>query len=299
MIEAAGHKVKYQSIKEKDWKKALKKSRDMVAVAGGDGTVGKVARRMVGSPSPIAILPVGTANNIAHALGFTGRAFEPLIMEWESARRLNFDIGKADGPWGSSYFVEGFGVGLFPATMLNIHEPNTSTSLRSKIMSRRDEITQVLRILKEQLQKHRAKKLEVRLDEQDLSGDYILLEALNIRYAGANLDLAPNADTNDGLLDVVLLPRGEEKKLSRYLTKCMAGKNVKANLAVHRGRHLEIEWDGSPVHVDDKPWHKGDKRKRDRSNSIEVKIAPRSVVFLCPQKTRRRPRRESVSPRPT
>jgi diacylglycerol kinase (ATP) len=288
MIEAAGHKVKYQSSKEKDWKKALKKSCDIVAVAGGDGTVGKVARRLVGSPFPIAILPVGTANNIAHALGFTGRAFEPLIKEWQSARRLNFDIGQAEGPWGSSYFIEGFGVGLFAATILNIEEPNTS-------LSRKDEITRVLRILKEQLQKHRAKKLDVRLDDQDLSGDYVLLEALNIRYAGANLDLAPNADTNDGLLDVALLPRGSERKLSRYLTDCIAGKNAKAKLPVHRGRHLKIEWDGSPIHIDDKPWRMDNKRKPVRSNSIDVKIGPASVVFLCPQKTRRRPRSQSVA----
>ena len=124
MIQSAGHKVKYQSSKEKDWKKALRKSCDIIAVAGGDGTVGKVARRLVGSPTPIAILPVGTANNIGHALGLTGRALEPLILEWESARRINFDIGEAEGPWGSNYFVEGVGVGLFAATMLNIRERN-------------------------------------------------------------------------------------------------------------------------------------------------------------------------------
>ncbi|MGH7872758.1 MAG: diacylglycerol/lipid kinase family protein [Candidatus Binatia bacterium] len=290
LIQAAGHKVKYQSSKDKDWKKALKKPCDMVAVAGGDGTVGKVVRRLVGSPSPIAILPIGTANNIAHAMGFTGRALEPLIMEWESARRLNFDIGEAEGPWGSSYFIEGFGVGLFAATILNIDGTNTP-------ISREDEITRVLRILKEQLQKNRAKKLEVRLDDQDLSGDYVLLQALNIRYVGPNLDLAPNADTNDGLLDVVLLPRGEERKLSRYLTSCITGKNVKAKLAVHRGRQLKIEWDGSPIHIDDKPWRMDNKGKRARSNSIDVKIAPHSVVFLCPQKTRRRPRRQTSAGR--
>ena len=44
----------------------------------------------------------------------------------------------------------------------------------------------------------------------------MLIQALNIRYAGPNLDLVPGADTNDGLLDVVLLTRGEEGKLSRY-----------------------------------------------------------------------------------
>jgi diacylglycerol kinase (ATP) len=295
MIQFAGHKVRYQSSKEKDWKKALKKRCDIIAVAGGDGTVGKVARRLVGSLTPIAILPVGTANNIGHAIGLTGRALEPLITEWESARRINFDIGEAEGPWGSSYFVEGVGVGLFAATILSMGEGKDAALAAAAC--REDEITRVLRTLKEQLEKHRAKKLTVRLDDQDLSDDYVLIQALNIRYIGPNLDLAPGADTNDGLLDVVLLPRGEEGKLSRYLTHCIRGRNAKAKLTVRRGRHLQIEWDGSPVHIDDQPWSTDNDKPTDRSSTIDIKVGPHSVLFLCPQRTRRRPQRRSVATR--
>ena len=293
MIQSAGHKVKYQSSKEKDWKKALRKSCDVIAVAGGDGTVGKVARRLVGKSTPIAILPVGTANNIGHALGLTGRALEPLIMEWESARRVKFDIGEAEGPWGSNYFVEGVGVGLFAATILSVRERNDP--ILAADVCREDEITRVLEILKEQVQKHRAKKIKVSLDDEDLSDDYVLMQALNIRYAGPNLDLAPGADTNDGLLDVVLLPRGQEGKLSRYLTHCINRRNAKANLRVRRGRHLQIEWDGSPIHIDDKAWSIDKDKPKSRSNSIDIKVAPHSVLFLCPQKTRRRPRRSAAT----
>lgn len=49
LIRAAGHKVDYQSSSEKKWHKVLKRPGDIVAVAGGDGTVGKVARRLIGS----------------------------------------------------------------------------------------------------------------------------------------------------------------------------------------------------------------------------------------------------------
>jgi diacylglycerol kinase family enzyme len=64
-----GHEVRYQSAKEDGWKRALKKPADLVAVAGGDGTVAKVARRMVGRGVPIGVLPSGTATNIARTLG--------------------------------------------------------------------------------------------------------------------------------------------------------------------------------------------------------------------------------------
>ncbi|HEX9455751.1 MAG TPA: diacylglycerol kinase family protein, partial [Candidatus Binatia bacterium] len=149
MISAAGHKVKYQSTKDKDWKKALKKGGDVIAVAGGDGAVGKVARRLVDRRIPIAILPVGTANNIAHALGLTGLALDSLIGEWDSARRVNFDVGEAKGPWGSTYFIEGVGVGLFAETILNIGGGKDPTLAAA--VSRDEEITRVLEILKKQL----------------------------------------------------------------------------------------------------------------------------------------------------
>ena len=69
LMKEAGYKVRYQSTKEKGWTKVLKKEADFVVVAGGDGTVSKVARRLIGTGVPIAVLPVGTANNISRTLG--------------------------------------------------------------------------------------------------------------------------------------------------------------------------------------------------------------------------------------
>jgi diacylglycerol kinase (ATP) len=82
-------------------------------ISGGDGTVGKVATLLIGNRTPIAILPMGTANNIATTLGLTNRSVPDLIKGWTNARPVNFDAGLAKGPWGSQHFIEGFGIGLF------------------------------------------------------------------------------------------------------------------------------------------------------------------------------------------
>ncbi|HYX41298.1 MAG TPA: acylglycerol kinase family protein, partial [Pyrinomonadaceae bacterium] len=81
LIKEAGHKVLYQSAKEKKWQRALQTSADLIVVAGGDGTIRKVATRLAGSRVPLTILPLGTANNIAKSLGING-SFEQLVAGW-------------------------------------------------------------------------------------------------------------------------------------------------------------------------------------------------------------------------
>ena len=96
-IRAAGHSVVCQSCRNAGWEKALLEPGDLVAVAGGDGIVGTVAKQMIGKSVPIAVLPMGTANNIASTLGLTGLSMDDLIRGWRSARRIQLDVGAAHG----------------------------------------------------------------------------------------------------------------------------------------------------------------------------------------------------------
>jgi diacylglycerol kinase (ATP) len=281
LIRRAGHKAKYFSSKGKKWKKALKKPCDIVAVAGGDGTVGKVARRLIDSRTPIGVLPMGTANNIANTIGVTGRKFEELIEAWNAAHCANFDAGVAKGPWGLRYFIEGFGVGLFAETMFKIENGQHPHVSRSE--DPEEEISAALKVLEKQLSSYPSKDLTVRLDGRDLSGEYYMLEAMNIRYIGPNLDLVSRAQTNDGLLDVVLVAKGEQAKLSQCISDRLKHKRSRVKLTVHQGRHLQVEWKSSPVHIDDKPWPEDGNAHPVFSHAIDIKTDPGAIVFLKPR----------------
>jgi diacylglycerol kinase (ATP) len=277
LIHGAGHAADYQSSKEEDWDSALKEPGDIVAVAGGNGVVGKVAKRLMGSDIPIAILPLGTANNVAKTLGLTDRTLKDLIRGWETARRTSFDVGVAEGPWGSKRFIEGVGIGLFTETMSRTKNDADLARVRNADKA----ITSVLEMLIKRLPSYPAKTLEVRLDAQDLSGDYILLEAMNIRFVGPNLYLAPDADPGDGLLDIVCVSKSERGKLSSYLSNNLHDDIAPANLTVHRGQHLRIKWEGSPIHIDDKTWPESkDSPSSAGSDFIDVKVDPAALVFL-------------------
>ena len=289
LLRAAGHKVEYQSSKEKKWHKILKDPGDVVAVAGGDGTVGKVARRLIGSPTPIAILPMGTANNVASTLGMAGRTLKDLVGGWKIARCTHFDAGVAKGPWGSKHFIEGFGLGLFAETMFRIDGSKEKDLAHAA--DPEEEMNSVLKMLRGHLRKLKHKDLTIRLDGKDLSGEYVLIEALNVAFIGPNLHLAPRADIKDGFLDVVTVPHGQRAKLTKYLSKRINGDEVLHGFPSHRGRHLQIELESSPVHIDDLRWP--EEGVALKSHAITIQVEPGALVFLTPPlKTRRSQRRE-------
>src|SRR5438552_15042160 len=111
-LAGAGHDAVYQSTKERGFKEALKQPTELILVAGGDGTTAKVACQLIDSGIPLSVLPLGTANNLARALGFVASA-EEIIGSLESGKRRTFDVGRAQGPSARRYFFEATGGGLF------------------------------------------------------------------------------------------------------------------------------------------------------------------------------------------
>jgi diacylglycerol kinase family enzyme len=278
LIRSAGHSATFQSSKELGWEKLLDAPADIVAVAGGDGTVGKVAKRMIGKQTPLAVLPMGTANNIATALGLAKRPLDQLIAGWNSARRMKFDVGAASGPWGSRYFVEGLGLGLFTETMLRLDARKNIDIEHHKVTEKK--LTSVLEFMHIRLDGCAAMRLKLKLDERDLSGEYVLVEAMNIRSIGPNLCLAPDADPGDGLLDVVLVSNEEREQLKRYLSDRLEGKSDGAVLNVQKGRHLHIECEQFPIHIDDDIQKKSGPPTHFSSAVVDVTLEAAALEFL-------------------
>ena len=279
LVREMGHEVRYQSSDDDGWEDALSEPGELVVVAGGDGTVAKVARELSGKSVPMTVLPLGTANNIAKTFGLTETRFEQLAAGWSEGRTIDFDSGIASGPWGTRQFIEGVGTGLFARTMLRLdteYEPTLAGAEGPE-----EELDAVLVVLRRRLQQFQPQDLKITLDGKDLSGNYLMLEAMNIRYLGPNLFLAPEAEPGDGLLDIVLLDSRHKSELFEYLSDHLNGELRPPGLRVVRGRHLQLVWEGFDIHIDDEAWPAEDLPEK-ASSLIDVKVLANSLKFLIP-----------------
>ena len=281
MIKAAGHAVLYQSSKG-DYVSALEAPADLIAVAGGDGTVRKVAMRMIGHRIPIAVLPCGTANNIARSLGILRPALE-LIAGWPSARRKGIDVGVMSGPEGKIHFVEAMGLGIFSGAMSILNAIDEEYDIEF------DDADQKLQsdigALKAMVAEYPAFDATVTIDGRSFSGRHLLIEAMNIKSIGPNLQLAPEADAGDGDLDFVFVGENHREEMIDYLTERLRSEDACPRVTIHKGKHMWVTWEGSEVHVDDRI--RLDEREKpasdsQRSMTIDVTLERSALEFLIP-----------------
>ena len=287
MLKEAGHRAVYQSAKTKDLNEALRKKFDIVLVAGGDGTVAKVARRLVKSRSkiPMTVLPLGTANNVARTLGFDV-SVEAVIAGLEKGKTTSFDVGIARGPWGKRYFFEGAGAGLF-ADYLSAPQKEKVKATKSKALELRQHLTELRRLLRN----YPAREWRIELDGQDFSGPYLLWQAMNIASVGPVLELAPDARSNDGKFDFVGVRETDRAVLLKYLQARIAGKKPKPPLLVRRFKRMRARSKQARLHFDDEPWPENGKRKAKRSE-IELTVCDSALRIWKTQPARRKTKKQ-------
>ena len=127
-------------------------------------------------------------------------------------------------------------------------------------------------------------RLKIIIDGQDVSGDYLLLEAMNTKFIGTNLYLAPEADANDGLLDLVLLPPEDRDRFAAYLSARAQQLQESALLPVHKGKQVRIEFQTRDVHVDDQVYPP-DSLSLATPSIAHVSVAGSALEFLVPGPT--------------
>lgn len=265
-IRRAGHRLVASVTKRRQLARALRGRCDLVAVAGGDGTVGKAVGVLEGKGIPFTILALGTANNLAHTLGLEGPV-EARIAGWTGDVRRDLDVARAVLDGRAVGFFEAVGFGVFP-TMIR------AFSKREEADDPARQLARALASFHRHVEKARPRPYTITADGVDASGRYLMVEVLNVPFIGPRVPLN-RADPGDGRLDLVLVGEAERDELLRGIDRLRAGEDAAIAMPSRAVRRVEIRSPGRYHHRD------GDLDEH-RGRALKVRVKPGALTVLAP-----------------
>lgn len=264
-LQRAGHEVTWAEKGEAKLSAILARPFDAVIVAGGDGSVATVGRRLAGRGVPIAILPAGTANNIASSVGATA---DNLMQLLESGSTRPFDVGVIQGLGGPQRFLEGVGLGAFADTAAIL----AARGDERFVANRADELARDIHALAEHVRRLEPLRCELELDGRRISGDFLLLEVTNAGVIGPNLRLSASAGPSDARLDVTLVDVTERDELLAFLAARQKGQSTPPPFATYQAVDIVLRAPAARrLHVD------GDTLDLDRPLDVRIGIEPAAL----------------------
>ena len=206
---------------------------NIVVAVGGDGTVNEVAAGLAsaGGRTALGILPAGRANDFVRSLGprmLVEEALESFLRNEATA----VDLGRttlADGR--SRIFVNAAGVGFDTA----VAERSTKTRLPGATLP-------YLWAIGGALIHHRNIEMSIDVDGQRITGRFCSAIVANGRYVGGGMKYVPDADIQDGMLDLAIVGDVGKTELIRHVPKLYRGTHVThPKFSIFRAKRVLVE----------------------------------------------------------
>jgi len=170
--------------------KAANDGFDLVVAVGGDGTVNEVAQGLIGTNTPMGIVPMGSGNGLARELGISmnmHKSAKALV----NGRNLELDVCKLN----NQRFLCTSGIG-FDAMIAD---------KMSKAASR-GFLKYVQLVIQESIF-FKPLDVKMKIDGVLIEEPVFLITFANASQFGNNAYIAPAASMTDGLIDVVVIQR--------------------------------------------------------------------------------------------
>jgi YegS/Rv2252/BmrU family lipid kinase len=237
---------------------AAKRGDRAVVAWGGDGTINEVASALAFGTVPLAIVPAGSGNGLARELGISTRP-ERALATAIAGRTRTIDMGEVEG----HLFVNLAGVGVDAHVASSFNGPE----------NRRRGFLGYAGVTARTLVSYVPKQYRVTASNVTVTVRALLVTIANSAQFGNGARIAPGAQVDDGLLDLVVL-----QETSRLRTIAQIPRLFNGTIARIRGCTLEqvteatIEAD-EPLtfHVDGEP-HLGGPRLHARVHPAALRV---------------------------
>jgi diacylglycerol kinase (ATP) len=217
---------------------------DALVAIGGDGTVHLALQAVAGTTTPLGIVPAGTGNDFAAAVGVP---LDPLAAADACAEALlagasySVDAVRSSGPrgalpWWSTIFCAGFDTAVIERA--------------EKMRWPRGQRRYDLAILVE-LYRLAAREFTLDLDGVPWRGQATLVAIGNTLSYGGGMRMCPSADPTDGMLDVTIVGPLTRTTLMRFKSRLYDGTHVQHPfVSTRRARCITINATGTTSYAD-------------------------------------------------
>ena len=242
MLRAAGHSPRIVSAKGK-WRKSLEEPADAYVAAGGDGLVHKVIHALQGRDAVLAILPIGTANNVAHGLGYTvGEDPAVRVGKWPERERA-LQIATVERAGKRRLLLEVAGVGAFANMMAKKSGGKKSAETAVALLGIRRRFVKTMFDTK-------PFKVTATVDAMEIRGEYLLLECLNLPYFAGRIRLAPHETPESPTVTLCAVTPETREAFTQWIA---TGEGDAGEFAIARGATVRLDVD-EIAHVDGSRW---------------------------------------------
>ena len=235
---------------------------DAVAVYGGDGTVNEVASALTGGKVPLVLLPGGTANVMAHELGIPSDLAQAAGLVIGEHRIRNVDIAETADR--KRFFLRA-GIGWEAESV-----QGADRAMKDKF----GDLAYVLSGMRELLRTEIA-QYRITIDGTTIEAEGVsCMVANSISLGMGELALLPDVKVDDGLLDVVLLRRGDAASLASLASAAVGAQTESDALQRWTGREIRVETEPPQAVVLD--------GEDGGETPLEVRVLPGAVPVLVP-----------------
>jgi diacylglycerol kinase (ATP) len=205
---------------------AALKGFDVVLACGGDGTFSQVVMGCRDTGVPAGLIPAGTGNDFARMIDLP-REPRAAANALVNGHPKSVDLLEVNN--GEVWSVNMVGIG-FDARVAE------RTNRRVRWIGGR---TAYMLAIALELIHHRCARMRVRIDDNEWEGEALLLAVANTRSYGGGMIVAPDAEIDDGMADVVLIERLSRIQFIRSFPLVLKGTHVHLP-QVHQWRGREI-----------------------------------------------------------
>jgi diacylglycerol kinase (ATP) len=243
-------------------REASKAGYGMVACVGGDGTVSETGRGLLHTDTALALLPGGTGDDFARAIG-VHRNLPKALRALKDGTVQTIDVGR----FGTHTFLNSVGVGFDGQVTRDNQQVTRLTGILSYLV-----------VVLKNLPSYRNPGFHLKGRDWEYRGKGILVEVGNGQCAGGGFFLTPNADLQDGLLDVTLL--GDYGPIQRFVALPMV---FLKRMHVMRGVQM-FKTDLLQISVDRPTFIHVDGNLKHMHEPATVEILPKALKVVFPAK---------------